>query len=378
MRGRHAFGYPAHSNSSNEGTHGGILIIHDTVHGLTKLENILRLKGVDTRLSSGKQKPDPSWSLRSTSRPTRQSKDRQTHSFWPAYWHYSKQQHGNLSLWETGTTTQNTSRALYSAQSSTGRSLHRMQPCSTGTRLTMRQNIASCASMTTEWAVPWRPHCLVTYALELEEDFRNYNELRTFPPLPHAPDIGFTAWSAYVTQVEDLTLYESAPNQSARGLADWASIAEQYLLQQHPCAPRGRASNLTTQYQPLVPTTSGGMWKKGKAAYWEQIQARLNIIQNQPTKAPGAIKGLNQALQQVQRHWIGDQTWAQFLDTQQHWQQYRDTRTFELLQHTVQQQFDEAQQHDETSSARSSQTASSPTSATDIRTAWQDLEKVAR
>ena len=78
----------------------------------------------------------------------------------------------------------------------------------------MHQTIASCASMTTEWAVPWRPHCLVTYAVELEEDFRNYNQLRTVPPLPHVPDIGFRAWSTYVTQVEDLTLYESTPNQS--------------------------------------------------------------------------------------------------------------------------------------------------------------------
>ena len=208
----------------------------------------------------------------------------------------------------------------------------------------VHQTLASCASMTTDWAVPWRPHCLVTYALELGGDFRLYHQLRTFPPLPNIPDIGFRAWSAYVTQVEDLTLYESTPNQSARGLADWVSVTEQYLLQQHPWTPQGRASNLTTQYQPLVPAKSGGMWKKGKAAYWEQIQARLNLIQNQPTKAPGAIKGLNQALQQVQHHWIGDQTWAQFLDTQQHWQQYRDDRTFELLQHTVQHQLEEAQQ----------------------------------
>ena len=39
VRGRHAFGYPAHANSNNDGTHGGILIIHDTAHGLTKLEH---------------------------------------------------------------------------------------------------------------------------------------------------------------------------------------------------------------------------------------------------------------------------------------------------------------------------------------------------
>ena len=39
VRGRHAFGYPAHSNQNNEGNHGGILILHDTAHGLSKVEN---------------------------------------------------------------------------------------------------------------------------------------------------------------------------------------------------------------------------------------------------------------------------------------------------------------------------------------------------
>ena len=138
-------------------------------------------------------------------------------------------------------------------------------------------------------------------------------------------------------------LYESPPNEAARGLANWVSATEQYLLQQHPWAPQGRAANLTTQHQPLVPTKAGGIWKKGKAAYWEQIQARLNLIEHQPAKAPGAIKGLNLALHQVQHHWLGDQTRAQFMDTKQHWLQYRDERTFELMKQTVQHQLDAAQ-----------------------------------
>ena len=81
----------------------------------------------------------------------------------------------------------------------------------------IEEKLAACTSMTTEWAIPWRPHCLVTYALELEDDFRKYHQLRTFPPLPNILDIGFRAWSTYVTQVEDLVLYESPPNEGARG-----------------------------------------------------------------------------------------------------------------------------------------------------------------
>ena len=215
----------------------------------------------------------------------------------------------------------------------------------------IQQTLAACTSMTTEWAVPWRPHCLLTYALQLGDDFRLYHQLRSFPPLPNVPDIGFRAWSTYVSQVEQLQLYESSPNTGAQSLADWASITEQYLLQQHPWAPQGRASNLITQHLPLVAAKAGGIWKKGKAAFWEQIQARLNLIQNQPAKAPGAILGLNKALQRVQHHWLGDQTWGQFLDTHNHWVQYRDERTFELLQETVQHQLEAAQQQsrDETS-----------------------------
>ena len=208
----------------------------------------------------------------------------------------------------------------------------------------IQQTLAACTSMTTEWAVPWRPHCLLTYALELEDDFRLYHQLRSFPPLPNVPDIGFRAWSTYVSQVEHLQLYECTPNTGAQGLADWVSITEQYLLQQHPWAPQGRASSLTTQHLPMVPAKAGGIWKKGKAAFWEQIQARLSLIQHQPAKAPGAIQGLNKALQHVQHHWLGDQTWGQFLDTHHHWVQYRDDRTFELLQQTVQHQLEAAQQ----------------------------------
>ena len=104
----------------------------------------------------------------------------------------------------------------------------------------MEEKLAACASMTTEWAIPWRLHCLVTYALELEDEFRKYHQLRTFPPLPNVPDIGFRAWSAYVTQVEDLVLYER-PNEGARGLADWVSVTEQYLhgvhREEHPTSP---------------------------------------------------------------------------------------------------------------------------------------------
>ena len=151
-------------------------------------------------------KPDPFWSLPSTSRPMKRCKDQQIPNCWQGSWLSSTPPIGNTSLSGTGIIILSNSRTPYSALSSTGKSWLLMPQCSMGTRSTMpscTKNLAPLASMTTDWAVPWRPHCLVTYAFELDDDFRKYNQLRSFPPLPNVPDIGFRAWSTYVSQVED-------------------------------------------------------------------------------------------------------------------------------------------------------------------------------
>lgn len=145
----------------------------------------------------------------------------------------------------------------------------------------------------------------MTYALELPEDLRNYNQLRTFPALPELPDPGFRPCTTYVSQVEDLMLYDAEPNPPARPLADWISITEQYLLQQHPWAPQGRASNLQAVYQPLTPSKADPIWKEGKPAFWEQLQARLNILRNQAKAPKGALKGFLTALESVPRANLG-------------------------------------------------------------------------
>ena len=101
------------------------------------------------------------------------------------------------------------------------------------------------------------------------------------------PAPGFRPWTTYVAQVEeDLQLYDAEPNPPARTLADWVSITEQYLLQQHPWAPQGRASNLQAEFKPLTSPKAGPMWKKGKPAFWEQLQARLTILQHQEQGLP--------------------------------------------------------------------------------------------
>ena len=201
----------------------------------------------------------------------------------------------------------------------------------------------TCTTDIHDHGVPWRPHAW-PYALELPDDFKNYNQLRAFPALPELPTPGFRPWTTYVSQVEDLLLYDTEPNPPARPLADWVSITEQYLLQQHPWAPQGRASNLQAVYPPLASTKTGPIWKKGKPAYWEQLQARLNLINNQAQPPQGAIRGFLKAIESAPKHWTGEPTWAQFLDTAQHWDRHRDPRTMELTQHTTHHQLTQAQE----------------------------------
>ena len=57
-------------------------------------------------------------------------------------------------------------------------------------------NLASARSLTTEWAIPWRPHALLTYHFNIEEATNEYRQIQYFPPLPATPDIDFRPWTS--------------------------------------------------------------------------------------------------------------------------------------------------------------------------------------
>ena len=125
----------------------------------------------------------------------------------------------------------------------------------------------------------------------------------------------------------------------------WISSTEQYLLQEHPWAAQGRGGNLRVLIKPLVAPKPGGTWKKGKAAFWEQLQARFRLALQQPaTQTGGPTKGFMTAIKDIQTKWIGTPTWSQFLDTCHHWHTYKDQHAADLIQHTMHHQLQAAQQ----------------------------------
>ena len=209
----------------------------------------------------------------------------------------------------------------------------------------MHNTLATTTALTTDWAVPWRPHALLTLHLNIEAATKEYRQIQHCPPLPATPDIDFRPWTSYQSQAFETELYGIPPNDQAQKWADWISCTEQYPLQEHPWAPQGRGASLKVSIKPLVSTKRTTTWKKGKPAFWEQLSVRFqSALKQPPTAQTGAVRGYMQALQDAPKHWVGPPTWGQLFDTSHHWHRYRDTHAAELVLHTIAHQLREAQQ----------------------------------
>ena len=136
----------------------------------------------------------------------------------------------------------------------------------------LHTSLASTTALTTDWAVPWRPHTLLSLQLNIEAATKEYRQVQHFPPLPATPDIDFRPWTSYQSQAFEIELYGIPPNAQAQQWADWLSCTEQYLLQEHPWA-EGRGANLRVAIKPLVSTKITTTWKKGKPAFWNNSKS---------------------------------------------------------------------------------------------------------
>ena len=209
----------------------------------------------------------------------------------------------------------------------------------------LHDQLASTTALTTDWAVPWRPHALLTLTFDVEAATREYRQIQQFPALPKVPDIDFRPWTTYQSQAHELCLYDNPTNEAAQHWADWISKTEQYVLQEHPWAAQGRGANLRAITKPLLPIGPTRTWRKGRPAYWEQLRARFQLAIKQPAEAQhGPVKGFMKMIKDVQKHWQGPPTWGQFLDTTYHWHKYRDPHAADLMEHTMTHQHKEAQQ----------------------------------
>ena len=252
IRGRTAFGTPAQANESNAGSHGGILVLGDPSCGLTPLESY-------TNQGCG---------------------------FQAFLWQATE-----CTILVAGTYMK-TGETLQSDVNATilARLLALVQATNHPFVLLgvidyalIHTSLASATSLTTEWAIPWRPHALLTYHFNIEEATKEYRQIQYFPPLPATPDIEFRPWTTYKSTAYELELYGNPANDTAQQWADWLSCTEQYLLQ-HPWAAQGRGSNLRASHKPLTPSTNVTTWKRGRPAFWEQLRARFQLALKASTR----------------------------------------------------------------------------------------------
>ena len=196
----------------------------------------------------------------------------------------------------------------------------------------LHDNLVSATALTTDWAVPWRPHALLTLNFDIEAATREYRQVQQFPPLPKVPDIDFRPWTTYQSTAHEICLYDNPPNEAAQQWADWLPKTEQYLLQEHPWAAQGRGANLQAITKPLMPTKPTHTWRKGRPAFWEQLRTRFQLALQQPDDIKhGPVKGFMQVVHDVHKHRQGPPTWGQFLDTTHHWYKYRDPHAADIM-----------------------------------------------
>ena len=242
IRGRTAFGVPAQPNEDNSGTHGGILVLADQACGLTPLESYtcngcgyqaFLWQATDCTILVAGVYLKTGENIQSDTNATIIAK-------LLALVEASKHPYILLGDWQNNpgsfTSTVLPSKFHFDIKAPD----HSILSGNVIDYALLHNSLATTTALTTDWAVPWRPHTLLTLQLNIEAATKEYRQLQHFPPLPATPDIDFRPWTSYQSQAFEIELYGIPPNEQAKQWADWVSCTEQYLLQEHPWAQRSQ------------------------------------------------------------------------------------------------------------------------------------------
>ena len=193
IRGRTVFGTPAESNPDNTGTHGGMLVLADPASGLTPFE---------AYTNSGCGYQSFLWQATETTILVIGIYLRTGETFQSEV---NSDILANLLALLTNTTHpyviigdwQNQPHTLASTvlpakfQFGILAPDHSVLSGNTIDYAILHNTLAGTTSITTEWAVPWRPHTLLKLQFDIEAATKLYRQMPYYPPLPKVPDIDF-------------------------------------------------------------------------------------------------------------------------------------------------------------------------------------------
>ena len=169
-----------------------------------------------------------------------------------------------------------------------------------------------------EWECPWKPHGLIQLRRQTEGLRQVYPQLEVFPALPKPLEEFQTPWEDF--QPVDHSDFLQAPlNSMGQFVARWASISEQFLLQNLPEGREGRGRHIETQMKPLKVHAKTGKWRRAHWMFWQRFvdllqQRNVSNWQRWQSRVIGLMADCGQ-------HWQhSDETsMTFFLDNMHHW-----------------------------------------------------------
>ena len=213
IRGRTAFGTPAQPNEDNTGAHGGILVLGDQSCGLTPLESFtLHGSGYQAFLWQATECTilvagvylKTGENIQTDTNATIIAKllalvEATTHPYiLLGDWHNTP---GSF------TSTVLPSKFHFEVLAPD----HSILSGNVIDYALLHNTLAATTAPTTDWAVPWRPHAVLTLQLNIEAATKEYRQIQYFPPMPATPDIDFRPWTSYQSQAFEIELYGNPP-----------------------------------------------------------------------------------------------------------------------------------------------------------------------
>ena len=280
IRGRTAFGTPAVTNESNTGTHGGILVLGDPSCGLTPLESFTNQGcGFQAFLWQATECTILVAGIYMKTGETLQSDTNATIlARLLALIQATNHPFVLLGDWQNSpgsiTSTVLPSKFHFEVLAPD----HSILSGNVIDYALIHSQLAGTTALTTDWAIPWRPHALLNYHFNIEEATKEYRQIQYLGVVYRA--------------VSPPRASLGSPRPGSKPQGDLQAAGTKH-----------HGDHLETRW----------------FAYGEQLKIRFQLALKQPPQqAKGPTMGFMQAIHDAPKHWVGPPTWGQFLDTCHH------------------------------------------------------------
>ena len=158
--------------------------------------------------------------------------------------------------------------------------------------------------LTIDWECPWKPHGVLQVWRDNAGSRCCYPQMDSFPALPQPNEEYQIHWEQFHAVTHEDFLQQEL-NAMGKNVAQWASISEQYLLQNMPEGREGRGRNVQVAEKPLKIFHKTGKWRRAHWIYWQRFEdlvSQKNITHSERWKMR-----VQQLQQTVETHWPEDQ-----------------------------------------------------------------------